>query len=270
LTEENIALIRKNITLNGGKIMMNLNGKVAFISGGSRGIGAAAALLLAEQGAKVAVNYVQQVDSAQAIVDQIRNGGGEAELARADVRDPGQVEKAVAHIQATLGDIDILVSNAHMSFVMKPLMEMQWEEFAQKINDEMKATFTLTQAILPGMRARKYGRVIYISSNAADVALPYMAAHGTAKAALNAFAKYVALENAPYGVTANVVSPGLVQTDASSYTPDAVKQQIATMTPLKRVAMPDDVSGAIAFLASEESRFLTGTCTNVNGGLNMA
>lgn len=142
-------------------------------------------------------------------------------------------------------------------------------EFTQKLNDEMKAAFTLTQAVLPGMIAQKYGRIIYISSNAADVALPYMAAHGSAKATLNAFAKYVALENAPYGVTANVVSPGLVQTDASSYTPEAIKQQIAAMTPLQRVAVPDDVSGAITFLASEESRFLTGTCTHVNGGINM-
>lgn len=248
---------------------MNLHGKVAFVSGGARGIGAATALMLAQQGARVAVNYVQQEDSAQAIVDRIRNVGGKAELARADVRDPEQVKNAVAHIQTTLGDIDILVSNAHMPFVMKPLMEMQWEEFAQKLNDEMKAAFTLTHAIVPSMIARKYGRIIYISSNAADVAMPYMAAHGPAKAALHAFAKYVALEIAPYGVTANVVSPGLVQTDASRYTPDAIQQQVAAMTPLQRVAMPDDVSGAIAFLASEESRFLTGTCTNVNGGLMM-
>ncbi|GGD82573.1 SDR family oxidoreductase [Paenibacillus nasutitermitis] len=249
---------------------MNLHGKVAFISGGARGIGAAAALMLARQGAKVAVNYILDADSAQAIVDRIRNAGGEAELARADVRDPEQVNKAVSHIHATLGDIDILVNNAHMSFVMKPLMEMHWEEFVQKLNDEMKTAFTLTQAILPGMIARKYGRIIYISSNAADTPLPYMAAHGSAKAALNAFAKYVALECSPYGVTANVVSPGLVQTDASSDTPETIKQQVAAMTPLQRVAMPDDVSGAIAFLASEESRFLTGTCTNVNGGINMA
>lgn len=106
--------------------MMNLHGKVAFISGGARGIGAAAALRLAQQGAKIAVNYIQQVDAAQELVDRIRNAGGEAELARADVRDPEQVEKAVSHIQTTLGSIDILVSNAHMSFVMKPLMEMQW------------------------------------------------------------------------------------------------------------------------------------------------
>ncbi|CAG7623252.1 3-oxoacyl-[acyl-carrier-protein] reductase FabG [Paenibacillus solanacearum] len=249
--------------------MNYLNGKVAFVSGGSRGIGAAASLSLARLGAKVAVIYVRQADAAQALVDRIREAGGEAEPVQADVRDPEQVKAAVARVQATLGDIDIVVNNAHMSFAMKPLTAMQWEEFAQKMNDELKVAFTLTNAVLPSMMARNYGRIIYISSDAADVALPYMAAHGTAKGALNAFAKYVALEGAPYGITANVVSPGLVRTEASSVTPEAVKQQIAAMTPLQRIAEPDDIAGAIAFLASEESRFVTGTCMHVNGGLYM-
>jgi 3-oxoacyl-[acyl-carrier protein] reductase len=249
---------------------MNLNGKVAFISGGARGIGAATAIMLAAQGAAIAVNYLQQEDSARAIVERIRQAGGKAEMVRADVRNLGEVNNAITHIERTLGHIDILVSNANMPFVMKPLHEMKWEEFAQKLNDEMKAAFTLTQAVLPAMISRKYGRLVYLSSNAADVALPYMAAHGSAKAALNAYAKYVALEYAPHGITSNVVSPGLVLTDASSHTPEAVKQQMAAMTPLQRVALPDDISGAIAFLSGEESRFLTGTCTYVNGGALMA
>lgn len=249
--------------------MNRLHGKVAFVSGGGRGIGAAAALELARLGAKVAVNYVRQAESAQAVVDQIRQSGGEAALAKADVRDPEQVREALDSIRAAWGDIDILVNNAHMSFVMKPVMGMQWEELAQKLNDEMKAAFTLTQAVLPAMIERKYGRMIYVSSNAADTPLPYMAAHGSAKAALEAFVKYVALESAPYGVTANIVSPGLVETEASSVTPEAVKQQLAAMTPMQRVALPDDLSGAIAFFAGEESRFVTGSCMKVNGGIHM-
>ncbi|MDG0810363.1 SDR family oxidoreductase [Cohnella rhizosphaerae] len=236
---------------------------------GGRGIGAAAALELARLGAKVAVNYVRQAQSAQAVVDQIRQAGGEAALAKADVRDPEQVREALDSIRAAWGDIDILVNNAHMSFVMKPVLGIQWEELAQKLNDEMKAAFTLTQAVLPAMIERKYGRMIYVSSNAADTPVPYMAAHGSAKAALEAFVKYVALESAPYGVTANIVSPGLVETEASSVTPEAVKQQIAAMTPMQRVALPDDLSGAIAFFAGEESRFVTGSCMKVNGGIQM-
>jgi len=148
-------------------------------------------------------------------------------------------------------------------------MAMQWEELAQKLQDEMKAAFTLTQAVLPGMIEQRYGRLIYISSNASEAPIPYMAAHGSAKAALGAFVKYVALEHAPNGVTANLVSPGLVETEASSITPEAYKRQLASMTPLQRVGMPDDISGAIAFYASEESRFMTGTRLQVNGGVRM-
>jgi Dehydrogenases with different specificities (related to short-chain alcohol dehydrogenases) len=249
---------------------MNLNGKVAFVSGASRGIGAAAAITLASKGAAVAINYSSSEESAQAVAELIRESGGKAETVRADVRDPGDVKRAISQTETALGSVDILVNNANMAFVMKPLFEMEWEEFAQKLNDEMKSAFNLTQAVLPSMISKQYGRLIYISSNAADIAVPYMAAHGSAKAALNAYAKYVALEYAPNGITANVVSPGLVRTEASSHTPEAVLRQMAEMTPLRRVALPDDISGAIAFLSSDESRFLTGTCTYVNGGSLMA
>ncbi|THF83253.1 SDR family NAD(P)-dependent oxidoreductase [Cohnella fermenti] len=248
----------------------SLAGKVALVSGASRGIGAAAAIALASRGAAVAVNYSSSEESAQAVVQLIRESGGKAEAVRADVRDPVNVLQAVAQTEAALGTIDILVNNANMAFVMKPLSEMTWEEFAQKLNDELKAAFNLTQAVLPSMLSKQWGRLIYISSNASDIALPYMAAHGSAKAALNAYAKYVALENAPHGITANIVSPGLVRTEASSHTPESVLQQMAAMTPLRRIALPDDIAGAIAFLGSDDSRFLTGTCTYVNGGSLMA
>lgn len=249
--------------------MKRLEGKIAFVSGGGRGIGAAAAMELARLGAKVAVNYVRQEEAAQAVVNRIRQAGGEAALAQADVRDPEQVHAALAPIRAAWGEIDILVSNAHMSFVMKPILAMQWEELAQKLQDEMKAAFTLTQAVLPAMIERRYGRLIYISSNASEAPVPYMAAHGSAKAALDAFVKYVAQESAPHGVTANLVSPGLVETEASSVTPEEYKRQLAAMTPLQRVGLPEDISGAIALYASEESRFMTGTRLQVNGGVRM-
>ncbi|MBD0379513.1 SDR family oxidoreductase [Paenibacillus sedimenti] len=248
---------------------MNLLGNVALVSGGARGIGAAAALLLAKRGAKVVVNYAEQEEAAQAVVRQIQGDGGQAIAIRADVRDPEQVNRMIAQTEGAFGVVDIMVNNANMAFVMKPFLQMEWGEFSQKLNDEMKAAFTLTQAVSPAMIDRKYGRMIYISSSASDLPTPYFAAHGSAKAALNSFVKYIAQELGPYGITANIVSPGLVQTDASRYTPEVIKQQIASATPLQRVAVPDDISGAIAFLASEESRFLTGTCTNVNGGFLM-
>lgn len=248
---------------------MSLQGRIALVTGGARGIGAATALLLAKRGAKVAVNYVQQEEAAQGVVRQILREGGEAFAVRADVRDPEQVQQMVSQVEGTLGTVDILVSNANMAFVMKPFLQMGWNDFSQKLNDEMKAAFALTQAVVPAMTERKYGRLIYISSSASEMPTPYLIAHGTAKAALNTFVKYVAQEIGSHGITANLVSPGLVLTDASRYTPDAVKEQIVMATPLQRAAVPEDISGAVAFLASEESRFLTGTCTNVNGGIMM-
>lgn len=248
---------------------MYLSGNVALVTGGGRGIGAAAAIVLAKRGAKVVVNYAEREEAAQDIVRQILQEGGEAVAVKADVRDEEQVYRMVSRAEDTFGPVDILVSNANMTFVMKPLLQMDWGEFHQKLKDEMKAAFTLTHAVAPAMIKRKYGRMIYISSSSADLPTPYLAAHGTAKAALNSYAKYVAQELGPHGITANVVSPGLVETDASRYTPQAIKDQIASATPLQRVAVPEDISGAIAFLASEESRFLTGTCTNVNGGFLM-
>ncbi|TBL80150.1 SDR family oxidoreductase [Paenibacillus thalictri] len=248
---------------------IQLHGKVALVSGGARGIGAAAAKLLAQQGAKVVVNFAEREDAALDVVDQIAQQGGDAVAVRADVRDEKQVQQMVAETESRFGAIDILVSNANMQFVMKPILQMNWEEFSQKLNDEMKAAFVLTQAVTPVMIKRNYGRIIYVSSSSADLPTPYLGAHGAAKAALNGFVKYIAQELGPHGVTANAVSPGLVQTDASRYTPEQVKEQIAMATPLGRVAVPDDISGVIAFLASEESRFLTGTCTHVNGGILM-
>jgi 3-oxoacyl-[acyl-carrier protein] reductase len=244
-------------------------GKVALISGGARGIGAATAIALASRGAKVIVNYAEQKAAAQEVVDRIQGQGGEAIAIQADVRDTGQVTRMVERAVETFGAVDILVSNANMAFAMKPLLQMEWAEFAQKLNDEMKAAFSLTQAVAPAMIGRNYGRLVYVSSSAADIATSYLGAHGAAKGALNSFVKYIAQELGSHGITANAVSPGLVQTDASRYTPETVKEQIALATPLARVAVPDDITGAIAFLASEESRFLTGTFTHINGGFLM-
>lgn len=253
--------------------MMNpqlpLQGKTALVTGGARGIGAAAAKRLAAYGAKVAVNYVSREEAAHQVVAEIRQAGGEAVALRADVRDAEQVRSLVEQAEGALGPVDILVSNANMAFAMKPVTALSWEEFASKLNDEMKAAFLLTQAVAPRMIERGSGRLIYISSSIADVAAPYMAAHGSAKGALNSYVKHVALELGAYGITANVVSPGLVDTEASKYTPDAIKQQIAELTPLRRVAQPEDVSGIIAFLAGGEAGFITGIRAGVSGGYTM-
>ncbi|GGD97213.1 SDR family NAD(P)-dependent oxidoreductase [Paenibacillus nasutitermitis] len=246
---------------------MNLEGKVAIVTGGARGIGRAASKLLAQRGAKVVVNYLNNQEAAEAVVSDIRTNGGEAIALRADVRDPGHVAKLVDTVLEAFGKIDILVCNANMSFTAKPFAEMNWEEFSQKLNDELKAAFVTTKSVIPSMIKQKFGRIIYVSSSLGKDPSPYMIAHGTAKGGLNTFSAYIAQEFGPQGISANVVAPGLVQTDATSFMSEQEKQTISSFTPLGRVAEPEDIAGVISFLASDDSRFVTGSYAPVTGGL---
>ncbi|UNK18826.1 SDR family oxidoreductase [Paenibacillus sp. N3/727] len=248
---------------------MNLADKVAIVTGGARGIGRSASILLAKRGAKVVVNYLTNTEAAESLVADIKANGGEAVAFQGDVREEDQVLKLVSRVKETYGRLDILVCNANMGFVAKSFAEMSWEEFSPKLNDELRAAFVTTKAVIPSMMQQKSGRLIYISSSLGKDPSPYMIAHGTAKGGLNTFAVYIAQELGPYGITANVVAPGLVQTDATAGMTKQELQMIGSFTPLGRVAEPDDVAGVISFLASDDARFVTGTYTPVTGGLTM-
>lgn len=248
---------------------MDLIGKVAIVTGGARGIGRAASVLLAERGAKVVVNYLSNAAAADAVVSDIQASGGEAIALQGDVREETEMLKLVHAVKEAYGRIDILVCNANMSFVTKPFAEISWEEFASKLNDELRAAFVTTQAVIPSMVEQKSGRLIYISSSLGKDPSPYMIAHGTAKGGLDTFAMYIAQEFGPNGITANVVAPGLVQTDATVGMTEEELRMLSSFTPLGRVAQPEDVAGVISFLASEDARFVTGTYTPVTGGLTM-
>lgn len=249
---------------------MNLKGKVAIVSGGSRGIGRATSKTLAQRGAKVIVNYLNNQDAAQAVVDAIHSNGGEAAAFQADVRNESRISNLISFTKETFGGrIDILVNNANVPFVRKPFTKISWSEFAQKLNDELKAAFTMTKAVIPSMIEQEYGRIIYISSDLGKYPKPDFIAHGTAKGGIDTFAKYIASEFGPLGITANVVAPGATETDAISRMPEQVKQAFRKNTPLRRMAQPDDLAAVVSFLASDDSRFVTGSYTLVNGGMHM-
>lgn len=248
---------------------MSLQGKVAIVTGGARGIGRAASILLAQRGAKVVVNYLSNAEAAEAVVSSIHASGGDAIAYQADVRESEQVAKLVEAAKKAFGRIDILVCNANMSFEAKPFAELSWEEFSQKLNDELKAAFETTKAVIPPMIEQQFGRIIYISSTLGKDPSPFMIAHGTAKGGLDTFSAYIAQEYGPQGIHANVVAPGLVQTDATAFLSEQDKQMISNFTPLGRIAEPEDVAGVISFLASDDARFVTGTYTPVTGGLSM-
>ncbi|NTU91454.1 MAG: 3-oxoacyl-ACP reductase FabG [Chlorobiaceae bacterium] len=244
-----------------------MKGKVALVTGASRGIGRAIARLLASEGAAVAVNYFQSAAAANELVNEIVETGENALAVRADVRDEEQVRAMVAEVENNLGPIDILVCNASIGFPVKPFTEFSWDEFEAKLCGELKSTFFCCQAVLPGMIERKSGNIIAISSTLSRHSSQGFIAHSTAKSGLDAFVRSLAGEVGPFGVRVNVVAPGLTLTDATAWIPDEQKAMMAEMTPLKRVGLPEDVAGAVLAVASDHSRFVTGCYIPVSGGM---
>jgi 3-oxoacyl-[acyl-carrier protein] reductase len=256
----------KNVVWSG---MMKLEGKTALVTGASRGIGAATALLLARHGAAIAVNYYKNKEAATALVDEIVANKGKAVAIQTDMMSREDVENLVRQTREELGEIDILVVNAAITFRVEPFLEYSWEDFEQKYVGEMKAAFFVTKVVAQQMTARRTGSIIMVSSGLSRHPGPGFCAHSTAKSALNAFVRAVALELGPSGVRVNTVSPGLTITDATAFLSEEQKQMAAAHAPLQRNAMPEDIAGAILFFASAESQFVTGSYLPVDGGMTM-
>ena len=195
---------------------------------------------------------------------------GQALAVQASIRDQQQAEALVQAARDTYGRIDILVDSSNPSGVFKPFEQMNWDEFILGVTNELRGAFMLTKVVLPTMRASHYGRIIYIASGLAKApSMDGAISIGTAKAGLVAFAKYIAKEYGPSGITANVVSPSMVETELSAMIPPEHRQHLAAMTPLGRIAQPEDIARVIAFFASDDSGFMTGVYAPVNGGLTM-
>ncbi|UFR00111.1 SDR family oxidoreductase [Streptomyces sp. Go40/10] len=238
----------------------------ALVTGGSRGIGAATSRALAARGYRVAVNYFSNREAADQVVKQIEVDGGEAFAVQADVHDPRQATELLERSMVD-GRLDVLVCNAGARFTPTPLPSLTWDDFNAKVTNELASVYTLTQQALAVMGAQGGGRIVYVSSAVADGPPTVgMAAHGTAKAALNTFARFVAYEAGPLGINVNVVAPGFVRTEASAGQPAEFQQRLAEHTPLGRVAEPEDVARAIAMLAGEDAGFVTGAVVTVDGG----
>jgi len=248
---------------------MILKGLTALVTGGSRGIGAACCELLAANGAAVGVNYLGNKEAADQVVDRIHTAGGRAHAMQGDVRDRGQVDRMVAAINKDLGNIDILVNNANISFPTKPFGEFLWDEMHGKLSGEIGSSFNCCQAVIPGMAEKGMGRIINISSGLSRTPGNGFVAHTTAKSGLDAFTKALALELGPQGITVNTVAPGLTETDATAGMPKEAKDGTAAHTPLRRIGQPEDVAGAVLFFASNYSGFITGTWLPVDGGSTM-
>ena len=244
--------------------------RVALITGASRGIGAATALVLAKQGLRVVVNHRDSAAEAAEVVAAITAAGGEAMAIQADVTVADDVAEMVGETEQRWGRIDVVVHNALIPFDVTSFADLSWEQLGGKLDRELRAAFLITKAVVPGMISRGYGRLVYLSTGLSRRPREGMISLGTAKAALDQFVRYIALELAPHGITANLVAPATVNETkvTGQLTPEQVRALGAT-NPMGRLVRPDEVAETVAFLASENSGFTTGHYLPVNGGLAM-
>jgi 3-oxoacyl-[acyl-carrier protein] reductase len=244
--------------------MIDLSGRIALVTGASRGIGRAIARQLAAQGAHVVA--AARGDNARAVADEIAGAGGRADAVALDVTAAGAAEEIVRATLERLGRIDILVNNAGIARDQL-MLRMKREDWDAVLATNLTGAFALTQAVLKPMIRQRGGRIVCISSVVGQSGNAGQANYAASKAGLIGFAKAVALEVASRGITVNVVAPGLVETDMTRTITDSARDDWAAKIPLRRLGTPDDVASAVCFLASDEASYITGQVLAVNGGM---
>jgi len=244
---------------------MKLKDKVALVTGASRGLGKAIALQLAADGARVTVNYMKSADQAEEVVKEIISRGGSAAAVQADITSLPEVEKMVDSLYEQLGRIDILVNNAGVT-KDELLLSMTPEDWNSVIKTNLGGLFNCTKAVAKYMMVQKSGRIINISSVAGERGGRGQSNYAASKGGVNAFTRSVAMELAPKKITVNAVAPGVVETEMSSTVIRRAKDIILDAVALKRLGQPEEVAKVVAFLASDDSSYITGEVIRVDGG----
>ena len=245
--------------------MTKLSGKTALVTGASRGMGRASALALARMGAQVLIHYSTGMKEAEAVVAEIRKAGGRADAVAADLSAPDGSHKLAKQVRAVIGDrLDILVANAGTS-KSATIEETTVEDFDRLFAVNVRAPFFLVQQLLPIMG--EDSSIVLISSLAAHAAVGTLSAYAATKGAVDTLVKHFASVMGARGIRVNAVAPGVVQTDMPNFTKtDAGRNYTLGMQALKRLAEPDDIGGVVAFLASDDARWITGDTIHVDGG----
>jgi 3-oxoacyl-[acyl-carrier protein] reductase len=248
--------------------MFDLTGKVALVTGGSRGIGRAAALALGKQGAQVVVNYVSNESAAREVAEAIQAAGGKAEIAQFDVGHAETAEKAIAEIAKRLGRLDILVCSAGIS-IDGLLLRLKDEDFDRILSVNVKGAVACARAAVKVMMRAKTGRVIFLSSVVGEMGNAGQTAYSASKAALLGVAKSMARELASRSVTVNAITPGFIDTDMTGALTEEQKTAINQAIPLGRTGKPEEIAAAVVYLSSDEAAYVTGQALRVNGGMYM-
>ncbi|AIQ41365.1 3-oxoacyl-[acyl-carrier-protein] reductase [Paenibacillus sp. FSL R5-0912] len=245
-----------------------LKGQTALVTGGSRGIGRAIALALAEQGVKVAVNYSGSLQSAEETVSRIQELGSEGIALQGNVGNSEQAENLVKEVINTWGKIDILVNNAGITRD-NLIMRMKEEEFDQVIETNLKGVFNCLKAATRPMMKQRYGRIINISSVVGVTGNPGQVNYTAAKAGVIGMTKSAARELASRGITVNCIAPGFIDTDMTRELSDEVRSELIKGIPLAKLGRAEDIANAAVFLASEGAAYMTGQTLHVDGGMYM-
>ena len=242
-----------------------LDGKVAWVTGSSRGLGRAIAEELASAGARVVVNCFSRRDAADAVVAAIQEKGGEAMVVAGDVMDAAEVDRMAGEIEAAWGGVDILVVNATPQQPMREIADYPWEEYEAMLNAFVKSPYLLAKRLLPGMRERAWGRIINITSEVYHGSVPGFSAYVAAKGGQIGWSRSMAVEVAPHGITVNTVAPGWIPVERHADDPQEDKDAYLATIPAGRWGTPKDVAGAVCYFASEAAGFVSGQTLLVNG-----
>ncbi|MGG2108158.1 3-oxoacyl-[acyl-carrier-protein] reductase [Lysinibacillus pakistanensis] len=248
--------------------MRKLEGKVAVVTGASRGIGRAIALKLADEGAKVVVNYSGSQAKAEEVVARIQENGGEAIAVQASVSQTEEVTALIDTAVKTFGSLDILVNNAGITRD-NLLMRMKEDEWDDVLNTNLKGVFLCTKAVARQMMKQRAGRIINISSIVGVAGNAGQANYVAAKAGVIGLTKTTAKELASRNILVNAIAPGFIETEMTDQLPEELKQGMLTQIPLAKLGQPEDIAKAVAFLASDDANYMTGQTLHIDGGMVM-
>lgn len=247
----------------------DLKNKTALVTGASRGLGEAIAIGLGAAGARVAINYLNRTSEAEKVREAILEGGGIAEIFQADVTDEQQIKKLCDSVVSHFGTIDILVVNATLVHIHKPIEELTWQDTLEHLEFFVKSPLLLVKQVVPSMKAKKYGRIINIGSEVFDRGIPEFSNYVAAKGAQVGLTRSWANELGKHQITVNLVAPGWIPTEMHKDDPEEMKNNYAANVPLQRMGDPVDVAAMVTFLASDAGKFITGQRITVNGGNTM-
>ena len=246
----------------------NLTGKVALVTGASRGIGRAIALKLSDAGAKVAINFAGNVEKAEEVKAEIESRGGAAMLVQGKVDNFEVVTEIVKKVVENWGTVDILVNNAGITRD-DLLLKMSESEFDEVIATNLKGVFNCTKAVTKIMMKQRSGKIVNMTSVVGLIGNAGQANYAASKAGVIGFTKSAAKELAARGITVNAIAPGFIATDMTDKLPDKIKEESLKQIPLGKYGTPEDVANLAAFLVSEQAAYITGQVINVDGGMVM-